>query len=75
MALVLILLSLFGFVLWGLGSGSSSTSGSATIPPKAKLSSTHRVRPVPPIRTKCSARMKVQTAAGPRRRCRSPVKP
>ena len=62
MALLLILLALFGFVFAGVGSGSSS-HGSATVFPTTKTRH-HGVH--------CSARMKAQASASGNERCGGP---
>jgi hypothetical protein len=61
MALLLILIALFGFVFAGFGSGSSGSSGSSS-------SSTT----VAPTVLKCSKRMSVKPTAAEQRRCGPP---
>jgi hypothetical protein len=63
MALLLILIALFGFVFAGFGSGSSGSSGS---------SSSSSSTTVAPTVLKCSKRMSVKPTAAKQRRCGPP---
>jgi len=68
MALLLILLALFGFVAAGIGSGSSSSgSGTATAP----YNLTNGPTGIAPL-SKCAKRMHAESASS---RCRPPANP
>ena len=64
-ALLLIVLALFGFVAAGIGSGSSGTSGPTKVFPAHKAQPRHQG-------VHCSARMKARPSAGGNQGCGGP---
>jgi hypothetical protein len=70
MALLLIILALFGFAAAGLGSGSPSISPASKTPPN--LTKRHQRYPPLLLGPKCSKRMHAEPASS---RCRPPANP